>query len=113
MIAKDGRPSLDDEDEDLALQQRIEALARDQGIPSLTPAPAQEPVRKGDVPGKNRPALATKSIKIEMPDYLFHELSIAAATKGVTKKYLILMALKAAGYRIDNADLEEDGRRNR
>jgi hypothetical protein len=48
-----------------------------------------------------------------VPDYLFRELSMNAADRGVTKKYLILKALQDAGYRIDAEDLEEDGRRVR
>jgi hypothetical protein len=52
-----------------------------------------------------------KPIKLMVPDYLFRELTIQAADRGVTKKYLILKALQDAGYALASDDLEEDGRR--
>lgn len=95
------KPSLDDEDDDAAMERRVAALADAKGIPSLEPVTIA------------RRAAPTKSVKLEMPDYLFQALSLAAVQQGVTKKYLILASLKAAGYEIEACDLEEDGRRNR
>jgi hypothetical protein len=93
------------EDDDEALMKRIDVVAREKGLPSLTPELA-----------KNNEALEPRSmkpIKLMVPDYLFRELSMNAADRGVTKKFLILKALQAAGYRVEPEDMEEDGRRVR
>ncbi|WP_207462174.1 hypothetical protein [Azospirillum sp. SYSU D00513] len=94
--------SLDDDDDD-ALAQRIAETAKQQGIPSLTPAP---------VPS-NSPAGARRPIKIEVSDALFEALTVAAAQQRVTKRYLILSALKQAGFPVEEIDFREDGRRLR
>jgi hypothetical protein len=93
------------EDDDEALMKRIEVVAREKGLPSLTPELA-----KPTEPSEPRPM---KPIKLMVPDYLFRELSMNAADRGVTKKYLILKALLDAGYRVEPEDMEEDGRRVR
>ena len=90
--------SLDDDDDEL-LAERIGQTARQQGIPSLTPPP------KGN--GPRRP------IKIEVSEALFEALTIAAAQQRVTKRYLILSALRNGGFPVDSADFLEDGRRLR
>jgi hypothetical protein len=92
------------EENDETLMQRVEAVARQQGLPSLTPSSDKQQAR-GSKP--------MKPIKFIVPEYLFRELAVNAAQTGVTKKYLILKALQDAGYRIDPEDMEEDGRRVR
>jgi hypothetical protein len=53
------------------------------------------------------------SLRIEVPVYLDDELTREAASKRVTKQYLVLTALRAAGYRIDDTDLVADKRKAR
>jgi hypothetical protein len=53
------------------------------------------------------------SLRIEVPVYLDNELTREAAEKRVTKQYLVLTALRQAGYRIDDADLGADKRKAR
>ena len=53
------------------------------------------------------------SLRIEGPVYLDDELTQEAAAKRVTKQYLVLTALRSAGYRIDDADLVADKRKMR
>ena len=60
-----------------------------------------------------RAAAPMKTLQLVIPDYLFEQLHMNAATERVTKKYLVLQALAHAGYRIEDSDLDEDGRRNR
>jgi hypothetical protein len=63
------------------------------------------------------PVAPLVSVRFDCPDYLDEELAVkAAGTRGpsggkVTKTYLILQALKQAGYRVEDADLIEDRRR--
>lgn len=97
------RPPLDDDDDD-ALAARIGATARGVGLPSLDPAPPPSPISPA---GERRP------IKLEVSDALFRALTVAAAERGVTKRYLILSALRDAGLPVEAADLTEDGRRLR
>ncbi|WP_353862058.1 hypothetical protein [Azospirillum formosense] len=93
---------LDDDDDDDALAQRISETAKQQGIPSLTPAPISS-----SSAGSRRP------IKVEVSDALFEALTVAAAQQRVTKRFLILSALRDAGFPVDEADFREDGRRLR
>lgn len=62
-------------------------------------------------PGAARAPVA--SLRIEVPTYLDNELTQKAAAQRVTKQYLVLTALRHAGYRIDDADLVADKRKAR
>ena len=53
------------------------------------------------------------SLRIEVPTYLDNELTQKAAAHRVTKQYLVLTALRHAGYHIDDADLVADKRKAR
>jgi hypothetical protein len=53
------------------------------------------------------------SLRIEVPVYLDDALTREAAEKRVTKQYLVLTALRSAGYRIDDPDLVADKRKAR
>ncbi|MEO1650472.1 MAG: hypothetical protein AAFR60_05745 [Pseudomonadota bacterium] len=70
-----------------------------------------EPV---DLPGRPKSQMPRKRpMSLEVPDYLARELKVKAAAEAVTVRYLILNALAASDYRIDDDELEEDGRRLR
>jgi hypothetical protein len=53
------------------------------------------------------------SLRIEMPVYLDDELTQKAAALRVTKQFLVLTALRQAGYHIDDADIVADKRKAR
>ena len=53
------------------------------------------------------------SLRIEVPSYLDDELTQKAASLRVTKQFLVLTALRDAGYRIEEADLVADKRKAR
>jgi hypothetical protein len=53
------------------------------------------------------------SLRIEVPVYLDDALTQEAAAKRVTKQYLVLTALRSAGYHIDDADIVADKRKAR
>ena len=65
------------------------------------------PTRRPSQTGRRRP------LSLEVPDYLARELKVKAASDAVTVRFLVLSALGEAGYRIDQDELEEDGRRLR
>jgi hypothetical protein len=74
-----------------------------------TSLPGGEPISPAlDAP---RPPLA--SLRIEVPAYLDNELTQKAAAQRVTKQFLVLTALRQAGYHIEDADLVADKRRAR
>ena len=62
---------------------------------------------------ERRQSARRRPLSLEVPDYLGRELKVKAATEGVTVRFLVLRALVAAGYRVDQDELEEDGRRLR
>lgn len=112
---KGGRPPLDEADDD-EIERRVAAVARVHGIPSLTtPAPPEPEVvaRPAEAPPAPSERADLRSLRLEVPSKLFSALGADAARRGVTKRYLILKALSAMGYEIDEADMEEDGRRLR
>lgn len=53
------------------------------------------------------------SIRGYIPQYLDDELAMRAATRRVTKTFLILEALAKAGYRVDETDMVEDRRKSK
>ena len=59
------------------------------------------------------PRAPVASLRIEVPVYLDDELTREAAAKRVTKQFLVLTALRSAGYRIDDADIVADKRKAR
>ena len=71
---------------------------------SLTPTPEPE---------AERPKVPLASLRIEVPDYLDRELALKAVDQRVTEQYLVMKALQAAGYKLDDADLVEDKRKQK
>jgi hypothetical protein len=55
----------------------------------------------------------TASLRLEIPGYLDAELALRAVNERVTKQYLVLQSLKAAGYKLNDGDLVGDKRRAR
>jgi hypothetical protein len=51
--------------------------------------------------------------ELRFPDYLDRELALKAVDQRVTKQYLVMKALQAAGYKLDDADLVEDKRKQK
>jgi hypothetical protein len=93
---------VDDQTHDDAIKSKLRVAARDLGFGGLP---------KGSVADATR--APARSIQLVVPDYLFEELGVRAVRRRVTKRFLILEALAAGGYRIEPADMEEDGRRRR
>lgn len=104
------------------LKERLRNLGRDMGFrpqdgathgnPTAPPSSA----KTADV-AEQAPALAANTamdtLQIKIPRYLMQQLARAAVERRVTKKFIILEALKTCGYQINIEDLQEDGRRDR
>ena len=71
----------------------------------LGPLPALEPAEE--------PTAPLISVRFDCPDYLDRAVSVAAAEQNCTKTYLILKALKLAGYELADVDLVVDRRKAR
>lgn len=56
---------------------------------------------------------ASEKLTIEIPGYLGDAIRQAAVTDRKTARHVVMVALKRAGFRVDDADLIPDGRRNR
>lgn len=68
----------------------------------------QKPVSP-DKRKKGRSAATTKKT-YELPTYLAKELRLKAASESVTERYIILRALKEAGFTVEDEDLVIDRR---
>lgn len=59
------------------------------------------------------PRSKMKSVKIEIPDYVYTELRVRAAHRSTTVKHVIMTSLRLEGFDIRDVDMIEDGRRDR
>lgn len=75
--------------------------------PAVQPAPQPQPA---PAPAIVRPA-PTRPWQAMLPDYLVEELRQAAAREGTAQKVIVLKALRQAGFRIDDIDLQDLRRR--
>ena len=97
---------------------RLEAKAAEKGIPTLV-TPSSEMVntqrrrgRAGDA-AEGTPRARMKPLNVEVPDYAWIALKTRAAQEMVSVRHVILLALRASGIEIKDADMVEDGRRLR
>ena len=51
-----------------------------------------------------------KNVLIQLPEDLVQQLNIYQAENNVTRKYVVMKALKDMGFKIRNIDLAKDGR---
>lgn len=80
-------------------------------IPQAAPHPAVQPTPQPQpAPTIVRPA-PTRPWQAMLPDYLVEELRQAAAREGTAQKVIVLKALRQAGFRIDDIDLQDLRRR--
>lgn len=71
---------------------------------------AQPQPQAAPAPAIIRPA-PTRPWQAMLPDYLVEELRQAAAREGTAQKVIVLKALRQAGFRIDDIDLQDLRRR--
>jgi hypothetical protein len=90
--------------DDATIEENSRRLGSEWGASTSLQPPAPEPT-------VGRAPLA--SLRIEVPAYLDDELTQKAASQRVTKQYLVLTALRQAGYHIDDADIVADKRKVR
>jgi hypothetical protein len=75
-----------------------------------TPAPTPVPLPLPAVASLSRPA-ATRPWQAMFPDYLIEALRKAAAEEGTAQKVIVMRALRQAGFRVDDLDLQDLRRR--
>lgn len=85
------------------------ALAAPVPVPAPVPVSIPTPV-PAHAPAVIRPA-ATKPWQAMFPEYLIEELRQAAAREGTAQKVVVMRALRAAGFRVDEIDLQDLRRR--
>ncbi len=74
------------------------------------PPAASQPIPTPAAPPVVRPA-PTKPWQAMFPDYLIEELRHAAAHGGTAQKVVVMRALRAVGFRVDDIDLQDLRRR--
>ena len=62
---------------------------------------------------QSTPRVRMKTLNIEVPDYAWIAIKMRAAQEMVSVRHVIMLALKADGIEINDADMVEDGRRLR
>jgi hypothetical protein len=93
------RPDVPDE----AVETRSREIGEKWGATTqLVPNPPEEP---------DEPTAPLISVRFDCPDYLDRAISVDAAQQDCTRTYLILKALKTAGYEINDRDLVVDRRK--
>lgn len=132
MTGKPQKPNFQSVEIDL-IDQRLESQAAEKGIPTLVAprpevaiqvAPAREPpprrerAARGAARVTGRPSEATprsrmKTVNLEVPDYAWVAIKMRAAQEMTSARHVIMMALRASGIDINEADMVEDGRRHR
>ena len=91
-----------------ATDEQIEAFAARKGMPTLV-RPATEPVKSiVDAEAKQ-----LRRISLNLPEYVARQLQNRAFESRCTVRHMIMTALKKDGIDIEDADMVEDGRRER
>lgn len=107
-----GTDDMDSKIENLAREKGVGALVKpakgEQGssalpLPPMDPAPVAEHAPQG----------RRKALNIDLPDYVWTELKIRAAHRQTSVRHVVMTALLAEGFHIEEADMIEDGRRLR
>lgn len=82
--------------------------------------PSQKPIKsKGLPPLRVNPEMIDMgqtepdTMPLSLPGYLMEQVRTEAFMRKVTKKFVIMEALAARGFFIDEEDMREDGRRDR
>jgi hypothetical protein len=78
---------------------------------ALAPLPLPKVVRKAKT--APRPETVVKRLAVELPAYLVKDVGDKAHATGVTVRFIVATALRKAGFRVEDDDLKEDGRRGR
>jgi hypothetical protein len=87
---------------------------------SAKPAPRPSPTQKApDSPRAKKPAAAAapraalEKLTVELPGYLMDAIKRDALERRTTARHVVMLALQAMGFRIEDADLIPDARRTR
>lgn len=86
----------------------LDSYVRERGMPVIEKA---APVPKVVEAMETRRTTSNRRVAVELPDYLVRELARAAAERDCTRRFLILEALQKAGWKVEDEDFVEDGRR--
>ena len=91
-----------------ATDEQIEAFAARKGMPTLL-RPAPEPVK----PVVQAEVKQLRRISLNLPEYVARQLQNRAFENRCTVRHMIMASLKKDGIDIEDADMIEDGRRDR
>jgi hypothetical protein len=127
MTTKSQKPALPDIGDELAPKKprldlkalRPKAILEDETIESNSRVLGAEwgastSIQAATTPQEEKPPpTPVASLRLEVPAYLDNELRLKAAADGVTKQYLVMQALAAAGFAVRPEDLVTDRRKQR
>lgn len=96
--------------DDAETERHVEEITHTYGAHAqIPPAGRPAPAPVALPPHRRRYA----SFRIDLPEYLDQELTLRSAHERVTKAYLIMDALRRAGYAVKPEDLVSDRRKTR
>ena len=83
--------------------------------PPASPAPTAKglPAAKKIAPAAARKRTGIDSLTIELPAYLIDAVKQDALNRHASTRYVVMLALRGAGFEIDEADMAPDRRRPR
>jgi hypothetical protein len=80
--------------------------------PAAQPASSAPRARKPDPPSIPR-LKALEKLTVEVPAYLIDAVKREALDQRTSARHVLMLALRRAGFKIDDADMVPDGRRTR
>jgi hypothetical protein len=107
------QPVGDDAETEWAAQEITQSYG---GHTQIAPTKEGAPAATAAIEPQRQPAAPrTKyaSFRVDLPEYLDQELTMRSARDRVTKTYLIMEALRRAGYTVQADDLVTDRRKTR
>ncbi len=99
----------------------VTAYSKENKVPSFVVPPASPPQPVAPVaaeqPAPKKVARLKRTefhrVAFDLPTYLIDEISERAFKGKVTKRVILTKALKDAGFKVHDIDVDEDGRRER
>ena len=103
--------------DDVEAERHIEEITRTYGAHSQIAPTKSRVIEPINPPTQTAPGSARRtryaSFRVDLPEYLDQELTERSARERVTKTYLIMDALRSAGFTIKPEDLVSDRRKTR
>jgi hypothetical protein len=93
--------------------QKVPDAPKAEPPPSPPPAVNAAPASRKPALGAARKRTGIESLTIELPAYLIDAVKLDALNRRASTRHVVMLALRGAGFEIDEADMAPDRRRPR